>query len=151
MKEQSKKETKEYIVDIRKLPKGKRFNISGILTIIGISVILSLSLYVFRVLNTKGEEVAVSQIVTDITEKKYEKILLKDDMVIVEYKGEVEGKETVLKKYALLPAGTNFYEVLASSGINIKDLENDFYEPKLGITFGDVLTFIFLSAGLVLV
>ena len=74
MKEQSKKETKEYIVDIRKLPKGKRFNISGILTIIGISVILSLSLYVFRVLNTKGEEVAVSQIVTDITEKKYEKI-----------------------------------------------------------------------------
>ncbi len=151
MKEQSKKETKEYIVDIRKLPKGKRFNISGILTIIGISVILSLSLYVFRVLNTKGDEVAVSQIVTDITEKKYEKILLKDDMVIVEYKGEVEGKETVLKKYALLPAGTNFYEVLASSGINIKDLENDFYEPKLGITFGDVLTFIFLSAGLVLV
>lgn len=146
-----KTETKEYVVDIRKLPKSGKWNLPSIIILVAAGVLLSVGFYIFRVLGSNGEEVSVSQVVTDITDKKYEKILLKDDMVVLEFKGEVEGKETTLRKYALLPNGTDFYEVLSSSGLNIKDLEQDFYEPKLGITFGDVLTFVFLSAGLVLV
>ncbi len=146
-----KTETKEYVVDIRKLPKSGKWNLPSIIILVAAGVLLSVGFYIFRVLGSNGEEVSVSQVVTDITDKKYEKILLKDDMVVLEFKGEVEGKETTLRKYALLPDGTDFYQVLSSSGLNIKDLEQDFYEPKLGITFGDVLTFVFLSAGLVLV
>jgi cell division protease FtsH len=146
-----KKEAKEYVVDIRRLPKARGINITSIIILIAVGVLFSIGFYIFRVLGSNGEEVSVSQIVTDISDKKYEKILLKDDMVIIEYKGQVEGKDATLRKYALLPSGSNFYEILSSSGLNIKDLEHDFYEPKLGITFGDVLTFIFLSAGLVLV
>lgn len=146
-----KTETKEYVVDIRKLPKSGKWNLPSIIILVAAGVLLSVGFYIFRVLGSNGEEVSVSQVVTDITDKKYEKILLKDDMVVLEFKGEVEGKETTLRKYALLPNGTDFYEVLSSSGLNIKDLEQDFYEPKLGITFGDILTFVFLSAGLVLI
>jgi len=146
-----KKETKDFVVDIRKLPKARKLSIPSILIFVAATILLSVGFYIFRVLGSNGEEVSVSQIVTDISDKKYEKILLKDDMVILEFKGEVEGKEATLRKYALLPDGSNFYEILSSSGLNIKELEHDFYEPKLGITFGDVLTFVFLSAGLVLV
>lgn len=146
-----KTNTKEYVVDIRKLPKSGKWNLPSIIILVAAGVLLSVGFYIFRVLGSNGEEASVSQIVTDITEKKYEKILLKDDMVILEFKGEVDGKEATLRKYALLPEGTDFYQVLSSSGLNIKDLEQDFYEPKLGITFGDILTFVFLSAGLVLI
>jgi len=57
----------------------------------------------------------------------------------------------ISQKYALLPPEADFYQILSDAGINIKDLGNDFYEPKLGITFGDVITFIFFGASLVLV
>ena len=46
---------------------------------------------------------------------------------------------------------TDFYQILSNAQINVKDLENDFYEPKIGITLGDILTFLFLGAALILV
>ncbi|MHC1716638.1 MAG: ATP-dependent zinc metalloprotease FtsH [Candidatus Dojkabacteria bacterium] len=146
-----KKEAKEYVVDIRKLPKGKKINIPSLLIVVAASILLSVGFYIFRVLGSKGEEVSISTIVTDISDKKYDKIVLKDDMVVLEYKGQVDGKDATLKKYALLPLGTDFFQILSGADVNIKDLGNDFYEPKLGITFGDILTFVFLTAGLVLV
>jgi ATP-dependent Zn protease len=57
----------------------------------------------------------------------------------------------ISQKYALLPPEADFYQILSDAEINIKDLGNDFYEPNLGITFGDVITFIFFGASLVLV
>jgi cell division protease FtsH len=73
-------------------------------------------------------------------------------MVLLENKKEIEGGiEVLTRKYALLPQDTDFYQVLSNAQINVKDLENDFYEPRIGITFGDILTLLFLGAALILV
>ncbi len=104
------------------------------------SLILSLGIYIFRTFSFTGEEVSISEIVTDISEENYDKIILKDDMVLLET-GE---DDDTSQKYALLPPEADFYQILSDAEINIKELGNDFYEPKLGITFGDVITFIFL-------
>ncbi len=143
-------ESKVVKIDIRSIPKRKMGVPSLVATVI-LSVLLTAGIYLIKVINYKGEEVSVSQIVTEISEKKYEKIILKDDMVLLENKKEVDGVEVLSRRYALLPSDTDFYQVLTNAEINVKDLENDFYEPKLGITFGDVLTFIFLGAALILV
>jgi len=132
-------------VDIRKLPKRRR--IPSFVVMIILSVVLTAGIYLFRALSFRGEEVAVSQIVTDISEQDYERIVLRDDMVIL----EKEGEDGIVSKYALLPPDADFYQVLSDAEIDIKDLGNDFYEPKLGITFGDILTFLFFGAALVLV
>ena len=138
-------------VDIRRLPRRRGVKIPSLVIALILSLLLSAGMYFWKVLSFKGEEVSVSEVVTRIAEGDFEKIVLKDDMVILESEIKVNGADVVEKKYALLPEGVDFYQVLSNAGIDIKDLENDFYEPRIGITLGDVLTFIFLGAGLVLV
>lgn len=148
-KEQKNKEDKVVKVDIRKLPKRRRT--PSFVWVIVVSLLLTAGIYVFRTLSFQGEEVSVSQVVTNISEERYDKIILKDDMVILELTKEEDGEEVLTRKYALLPGGADFYQILANADINVKDLGNDFYEPRLGITLGDILTFVFFGAALVLV
>lgn len=145
-KKQTVKKDNVYVVDIRKMPTGKKIKMPSITMIFVLTLLLSAAVFMYRAFSYKGEEVSVSNIVTDISEKKYDKIILKDDMVILEKKGELEGRPMVEKKFAMLPAKMDFYQVLSDSEINIKELGDDFYQPPLGITFGDVITLLFLGA-----
>jgi cell division protease FtsH len=104
--------------------------------------------YLFEMFNNKGEEVSVSEVVTHIYDENYEKITLRDDEVILDYKTD-KGEDA--RVYALIPSNTDFYQILSDSEIDIKDLENDFFVPKVGITFGDVVTLLFLIGGGVMV
>jgi len=148
-KEVEKKKDNVYVVDIRKMPTGKRIKIPTISTILVITMILLSAFFLFRVFSYKGEEVSVSSIVTDISEKKYDKIILKDNMVVLEKKNEVAGRQIVEKKYAMLPSKVDFYQILSNAEIDIKNLGDDFYEPALGISFGDIITLLFLGAAVV--
>ena len=145
-------ENKPLKVDIRRIPKRSRgIGASTLVATLVLSVLLTAGIYLFRAVNSLGDEVSVSTIVTSIAEGDYEKIILKDDMVILEREIEKDGEVTIQRKYALLPDGANFYEILSNADIDVRELENDFYEPRLGITIGDILTFIFLGAGLILI
>lgn len=146
MDNSKKKGDKVVRVDIRKLPK-KTGKLPSFVVILIFSVSLSLGIYIFRTFSFTGEEVSISEIVTDISEESYDKIILKDDMVLL----EIEEDGEISQKYALLPPEADFYQILSDADINIKELGSDFYEPKLGITFGDILTFLFFGAALVLV
>jgi len=151
MEDKKKKQGKEkkdnvYVVDIRKMPNGKMIKIPSFGIILIITVLLSTFVFLYRAFSYKGEEVSVSNIVTEISEKNYEKIILKDDMVVLEQKEELDGKPVITKKFAMIPLKMDFYQVLADSDINIKELEDDFYEPKLGVTFGDIITLLFLGS-----
>jgi cell division protease FtsH len=146
------KDEKIVKIDIRKMPRKNSFGTPSIVMTIIFSLLLTAGIYLFKTVSFKGEEVSISEVVTDISESKYEKIILKDDMVLLENKKEIEGGlEVLTRKYALLPQDADFYQVLSNAEINVKDLENDFYEPRIGITFGDILTLLFLGAALVLV
>ena len=151
-KKDNKKEEKIVRIDIRKMPTRKAIGVPSIVMTVILSLLLTAGIYLFRTINFKGEEVSVSQIVTDISNGEYDKIILKDDMVLLEKNSKTDtGLEVVNRKYALLPMDTDFYQILSNAQINVKDLENDFYEPKIGITLGDILTFLFLGAALILV
>lgn len=132
---------------IRIKPRKSAFSWTGIAIFLVLSALLTIGINSFFGLNSKGSEVSLSEILSDISAKKYEGIALKDDMVTLIYKED--GQEQ--RKFALLPQGTDFYTVLADAGIDIKNLENSFYEPRIGITFGDIISIVFLGAGLVLV
>lgn len=148
MEKKDDKKKKVIRIDIRKIPEKKGFRIINIISMVVISLLITGAVVFFRNLNTKGDEVAISTIVTQISEKKYERIILKDDSVTLKLKGEGNVDKYV---YALIPEGANFYQILADSQIDIKTMENDFYEPKIGITIGDILTFVLLGSGLILV
>ena len=144
-KEPKKKEVK---IDIRKMPTGKRINIPSIVVSLVLTAALAAGFFWIRGLGSKGTEVSVSEIVTDITEKKYENMILKDDTVTLQ---ERDSNNLIVKKYALLPNGTDFYQILSDSGVNIKDLENDFYQPAVGVSFSDIISIVFLVVGGILV
>ncbi len=127
---------------IRIKPRRKGFSWASIIIFVVLSLLLTFSLNTFLNLGSRGEEVSLSEIVSSISEGEYEKVILKDDMVTIEMD---DGN-----RYALLPQGADFYTILSDAGIDIKTLENDFYEPKLGVTFGDIVSMVFLGAGLVL-
>lgn len=151
MEEKRKKQGKGkkdnvYVVDIRKMPNGKMIKIPSFGIILIITILLSTLVFFYRAFSYKGEEVSVSNIVYDISEKNYEKIILKDDMVVLEQKDEFEGKPVITKKFAMIPLKMDFYQVLSDSDINIKDLKDDFYEPQIGVTFGDIITLLFLGS-----
>lgn len=148
---EGKKKDNTYVIDIRKMPQGKRIVLPNFLTIALIVGAVSIGTFLFNVFSYKGDEVSVSNIVSDIAEKKYDKIVLKDDMVILEKKDKVNDVKVVKKKFAMLPEKMDFYQVLSDAEIDVKDLGEDFYEPKIGITFGDIVTILFLGAAGVLV
>ncbi|MBP8979412.1 ATP-dependent zinc metalloprotease FtsH [Candidatus Dojkabacteria bacterium] len=139
-----------YVVDLRKMPTGRRVKLPSVPAIISIVVLVSLGMYLYGLLSYKGEEVSVSNVITSISEKDYDKIVLKDDMVVLEKEEKIAGRDVVRKEYARLPQGMDFYQVLSDAEINIKELGDDFYEPKVGISFGDVLTLLFLTAAVTL-
>jgi len=136
---------------IRIRPRRKKLPFSSIIIFLVISFLLTIGVNSFLNFNSKGEEVPLSELVVYISEGEYEEVILRDDMILISQASEVEGQDTVTRKYALIPQGTDFYGVLADAEIDIKTLENDFYKPRLGFTFGDIISFVFLGAGLVLV
>jgi len=144
-KEPKKKEVK---IDIRKMPTGKRINIPSIIVSLVLTALLAAGFFIIRNMGSKGTAVSVSEIVTDITDKKYENLTLKDDTVTLQ---ERDSNNLIVKKYALLPSGTDFYQVLSDSGVNIKDLKNDFYQPAVGVSFSDIISIVFLVVGGILV
>lgn len=136
---------------IRIKPKKKGFKVTSLIIFIAISLILSLAINVIFNSSSNGQEVPLSEIVLYISEGEYEEVLLRDDMVIISQQSKVEGDDLILRKFALVPQGTDFYGMLADSDIDIKQLQNDYYKPRLGITIGDILSFAFLASGFVLV
>lgn len=125
------------------------FKIPSFGVILLITLLLSAVVFLYRAFSYKGEEVSVSKIVSEISQKNYKKIILRDDMVVLEQKDEIDGKPVVIKKFAMIPVKMDFYQVLSDSDIDIKELGDDFYEPKVGITFGDVITLVFFGSVLV--
>jgi len=144
-KEPKKKEVK---IDIRKMPTGRKINIPSIIVSLVLTALLAAGFFIIRNMGSKGTAVSISEIVTDITDKKYENLTLKDDTVTLQ---ERDSNNLIIKKYALLPSGTDFYQILSDSGINIKDLKNDFYQPAVGVSFSDIISIVFLVVGGVLV
>ena len=136
---------------IRIRPRKKGLTIPTIIVFLVMSFLLTLGINSFLNFNSKGEEIPLSEMVLFISEGEYEEVILRDDMVLITQTTETAGEEATISKYSLIPQGTDFYGVLADAEVDIKTLQNDFYKPRLGITFGDVLSFLFLGAGLVLV
>lgn len=142
---ENKNKTVNNIIRIR--PKKSSFSWISIVVFIILSLLLTIGINSIFGMNSKGVEVSLSEVLSDISEGEYESITLKDDIVTLTYIDN--GQEQ--KKFALLPLGTDFYTVLADADIDVKDLKNSFYEPRIGITFGDIISIVFLGAGLVLV
>ncbi len=137
-----KQKSKPKKVNIRVIRKKQR--IPSILAIIVASIILTLVVnFVINLFSYAGQEVGLSHIVSDIAEEKYDQVIIKDDVVTLEYTPEGDQKEFI-KKYALISENTDFYSVATDAGIDIKSLDNVYYEPKIAITFGDILTLIMI-------
>ena len=134
-----------------KIVKQRKPTVPSILAIIVGSLVLTFAINFFvGLFNFKGEEVSLSEIVANISEEEYDNITVKDDIVTLEYTQESEGESTLVKKYALISGDTDFYGVISDAGIDIKTLENVYYEPKLGVTFGDILTLVMVAGALFL-
>lgn len=136
---------------IRIKPKKKGISIIGVIAFLVMSFLLTVGINSFLNAGSKGEEVPLSELVLYISEGEYEEVILRDDMVLISQIGKVEGEDVVERKYALIPQGVDFYGILSDADVDIKTLQNDFYKPRLGVTIGDVISFVFLGAGLVLV
>ena len=136
---------------IRIKPRKKSLPIPTIVIFLVMSFLLTIGINSFLNFNSKGEEIPLSEMVLFISKGEYEEVTLRDDMVLITQSTETAGEDTTISKYSFIPQGTDFYGVLADAEVDIKTLQNDFYKPRLGITFGDVLSFLFLGAGLVLV
>lgn len=151
-KENRKKRTEgeRIVADIRKLKPSSKPNplVSMVITFVVVLVFLFVWTSVSNFL-AKGEEVALSEIVNDIAEGKYDKISIKDTYVILEteVKEEIMGEEVVVieTKHATYPPNTDFYGLLADSDIDIRTLERDFFEPTVQIGFFDVVSILFLG------
>lgn len=143
------KNKKSKNINIRVVKKKK--GIPSIVAIIVGSIILTLAINFFiNLFSYSGEEVGLSEIVSDISNEQYDQVVIKDDVVNLEYTPEENGQEEYIKKYALISENTDFYSVATDAGIDIKSLENVYYEPKLAITFGDILTLIMIIGAFVL-
>jgi cell division protease FtsH len=139
---QEEKKTQPKKVNIKVIRKKKR--IPSILAIIVGSIILTLVVnFVINLFSYGGQEVGLSQIVTDISEGNYDQVIIKDEVVTLEYTSEDDQKE-LIKKYALISDDTDFYSIAADAGIDIKGLDNVYYEPNIAITFGDILSLIMI-------
>jgi cell division protease FtsH len=139
--------------DIRKLKK-RNFSNMNIWIAVGVTLLLSVAWMLVSSFDQQGREVSLSNIVNEISKEDYSKIILKDDVVILEKeKEETAGGEGIIiteRRHALLKPDTDFYSVLSDSGIDIKSLESDFYEPAIAVSIVDILWIILLGAGLVL-
>ena len=132
---------------IRIKPKKNTFSWGSIAIFVALSFLITLGINSFLGLQDRGTEVSISEILVDISDKRYDSITLRDDVITIIHT-EDDAEE---KKYALIPAGADFNTILADAQIDIKSLEDYFYEPRIGITFGDIVSIVFLGAGVVLI
>jgi cell division protease FtsH len=129
----------------------KKQNIPSIISIILGSIILTLAInFLISFFSYGGQEVALSEIVSDISNEQYDQVIIEDDVVTLEYTPKEEEQENFVKKYALISEDTDFYSVAADADIDIKTLDRVYYEPNLAITFGDILTLIMIIGAFVL-
>ena len=135
-------EERKIVVDIRKIPKRKKSLGGGslILTIV-LTLLLSYGIYMYRQYSNPGEQVALSEIVSMISKKDYDSITIKESEIILNADSSKD------KVYALIPDGTDFYTILSDANIDIKTLENDYYQPNIQFTFADLISVLFLLAG----
>jgi cell division protease FtsH len=140
--DKSKKSNGKKVVDIRKMPKRKpKFGFKNIILTIGLTLLLSYAVYIYQNFRYQGEQVSLSEVVSLINDGEYESITIKDSEVVL--LGE-SPDDTV---YALIPEGSDFYTVLSEAEIDIKALENDFYEPNIKFSIGDLVSLLFLAGG----
>ncbi len=157
MAQKEKKEMKEKKPDIRKVkPIVKRFtiNMTSVVITVVVSLLLLIGWNVFLNIQSKGQEVTLPEIVSDISKNDYTKVIVRDDAVIVERNKtqSIGGKDTTVpyRQYALLPPNTVFSTVLFESGLNYKDVKNLSYEPAVAISISDIIWIVLLAIGLYL-
>ena len=138
---EDKNNTKKVVVDIRKLPVKRKNGGMNIIMTIAFTLLLSYGVYMYQNYKYKGEQVSLSEVVSMINKGDYKGITIKDSEVVLT--GESE-EDTV---FALIPDDIDFYTVLSDAGIDIKTLQNDFYEPNINFSFGDLISILFLVAG----
>lgn len=130
--------------DVRKMKPKKRSPYVGIVTSIIISLALFGAWYFMSTFEAKGKEVPMGDSVRAVVDGDYEKIILKDDYIIIENKKGDRSHSTIAQK-------TSFYELLEASGVQPKTIENDFFERSSAPDIWNLLSLVILSAGLVLV
>ncbi len=150
MSENQKKERDKVLADIRKLKTSTKRSPA-----IGVIIMVVTFLLFFGIWSgitnhfSKGDEVSLSQIVSNISERDYEKIIVKDTYVILEKEGQenIRGEivDVTKRKHATIHPNTDFYGLLADAGVDIKELENDFFEPTVQIGFFDIISILFLG------
>ena len=146
---QKKKEGDMVIADIRRMKssKSKPF-VSLAITV----VTLLLFMLVWTGVSTflaKGEEVSLSEVVNDIANKDYDRIFVKESYVIleIEVEQEIRGERVLVpeRKHASFHPNTDFYSLLADAGVDIKTLDNDYFEPTVQVGFFDIVSLLFLG------
>ena len=152
MNEKQKKESEEVMADIRKMksPGNSKQNpiIGAVITVAIALIFISIWTSISNHLG-KGEEVSLSQLIEYVQDGEYEKIVVKDDHVILEQETEekVAGEffEASENVHATFHPETDFYGLLADAGVDIMELEDDFFEPTMQIGFFDIISILFLG------
>lgn len=134
--------------DIRRFkPKSKLLSWNNLWMLLIAAFLLLTTVSFMNSAFSKGEEVPLSGIIEQIDSGKYERITLKNDSVTLEY----DENGTIKRSHALLSMKTDFYQRLDAAGIDIREIQNDFYEPEFAIGLSDIISIALLSAGLFLV
>lgn len=134
--------------DIRRFkPKSKLLSWNNLWMLLIATFLLLTTVSFMNSAFSKGEEVPLSGIIEQIDSGKYERITLKNDSVTLEY----DENGTIKRAHALLSLKTDFYQRLDAAGIDIREIQNDFYEPEFAIGLSDIISIALLSAGLFLV
>lgn len=144
-----KKESDMVIADIRRMKSSKP---NPVVSVVVTVVAIFMFMFVWATISNhlgKGEEVSLSEVINDISEKEYDKISVKESYVILEVEVEQEVRGEVVsipeRKHATFHPNTDFYGLLADAGVDIKELENDFFEPTMQIGFFDIVSILFLG------
>jgi cell division protease FtsH len=144
-----KKESDVVIADIRKIKSSKP---NPVISIVITFVAILIFMFIWTGISNffaKGEAVSLSEVVNDIANEDYDKISVKDSYVILEteVEEEVRGEKVMVpqRKHASFHPNTDFYALLSDAGIDIKSLENDYFEPTVQIGFFDLVSILFLG------
>lgn len=143
------------IADIRKLRQQKANPIVGLILTVLVGLLIVAAWSITSNILSRGQEVSLSEIVNNIADKQYNKISIKDTIVVLEYteKTNVNGKEVdvVKRKFATIPPQTDFYGLLFDAGVDLKKLQNDYFQPDVQISFFDILSVVLLGVGIFLI
>jgi len=150
-KNKNKKKENRVANIIRIKPKKKGSKVRNLIIFIVVSLVLSYGLNLIMSASSKGEEASLAEILVYISEGEYEEIVHREDIIFVSQQSKVNGENVIIRKYAQIAPGSDFNALLADVGINVKELNNYYYQNKLEISLSDILSFAFLAAGFVLV